>query len=356
LGSAAFTAGQAGCLPLNLYSSVPVTNVELTLKVPPAGFENFSLRVLSPKLCVGNLQTLTPTQMLVSLRACPGFSLQGVEPPVAELCFTVGTNLNTAVFPVSVEQGTARTTAGRLITSPRPVPSQIAVIGRESLLVAGLLPDGSRALTLIGRPGATYAIEYTTDLNAPTTWTRLPYRVQLTSVSTNVDGVTPAPPRVFYRAVEIVSEEEEPPRLSIVTLPDDKLGLTVYGTPGATYLVQFAPSLSFPMAWSNLVQVTLAGNSVALQIPRPVEGLGFFRVIQATSIRPVLAALLNPDKTGSIFVRGTPAKQYTIEYNTNLTLQSVWHALFDFTLTNETGYVTVTNFADPIFYRVRQGR
>ncbi|MCX6921777.1 MAG: hypothetical protein NT154_00935, partial [Verrucomicrobia bacterium] len=353
LGAAGFTAGQSGCLPINLYSSIAVTNIQLTLSVPPQGLGNFGLHVLSPKLCLGNLQSLSPTQLVVTLQTCAGQSLQGVQPPVAELCFTVDAGLSTTLLPVGVEQATARTTTGAVLTSPGQTSTQVAIIGRESLLLAGIAGDGTRTLTLVGRPGTTYAIEYTTNLAAPALWIRLPYRVLLSTVTTNVPGVTPPPNPVFYRAVEIGSEEV-PPTLEMLLQPDGSRILILHGTPGNTYLIQYAAVLSTPMNWSNVVQVTLTGGATTAQIPLPGGGGGFYRAVKVTNTQPVLAALLNPNHTGTITVRGQAASQYTVEYNTNLYKLSDWYPLFDFTLTNETGYFTVTNFADHIFYRLRQ--
>jgi len=353
LGAAGFTAGQAGCLPLNLYSSIAVTNIQLTLSVPPRGLGNYSLHVLSPKLCQGNLQSLTATQLVVTLQTCAGQSLQGVQPPVAELCFTVDASLSTALLPVGVEQATARTTTGTLLTSPGQTSTQVAIIGRESLLLAGLAEDGTRTLTLVGLLGATYAIEYTTNLTAPAFWIRLPYRVVLSTVTTNVPGVTPPPDPVFYRAVEI-GGEEVPPTLEMLLQPDGSRSLIIHGTPGNSYLIQYAPVLSTPMNWSTVVQVTLTGGATTAQIPLPGGGGGFYRAVMVTTTQPVLSASFNPNHTGTITVRGQPASQYTVEYNTNLNKLADWYPLFNFTLTNETGSITVTNVVDRIFYRLRQ--
>jgi hypothetical protein len=267
---------------------------------------------------------------------------------VAELCFTVRSNQTSTFLSIEVEQSSARTVAGSVITSTRRVSSELAVIGNESLLIAAVAPDGTRALTLVGRPGATYAIEYTTSLAAPATWTRLPYQVTLTTVSTNVPGVTPPPSLVFYRAFEVTAE---PPRLEVTPLPDGKVRLTLEGQPGKTYAIQYTPALVIP--WTNLVQFVMTNSPVSFEVPTPGAGTGFYRAIEVVVAPPVLKAALNSDGTGSLLVHGAAPRQYTLQYNTNLARGSDWYSLLDFTLTNENDVVKVTNRASPIFYRLR---
>jgi hypothetical protein len=63
-------------------------------------------------------------------------------------------------------------------------------------------------------------------------------------------------------------------------LPDHKLGLTLHGTPGATYVIQHTPSLSDPITWTNLVQIVPTNTVAPLELPLATQGMGFYRALQ----------------------------------------------------------------------------
>jgi hypothetical protein len=207
LGSTVIPVGQPGSIPVNLSSSSPMTLVQIALDIPAGKISNLSLQLLAaeidPATSVLTPQGTSPTTWVLRLRARSGQSFGTLDSTaIAQLSFASAANQSSTFVPFNVGQVTAYPvdSATPLV---RPGQSGRAVlVGKEALLEANLAADGTRGLTIFGKPSATYAIEFSTSIQAPK-WTRLPVTIPMSDYVQPVGGLDPAAGMIFYRAVEM---------------------------------------------------------------------------------------------------------------------------------------------------------
>jgi len=351
VGSAVLGRGQTGCVPVQLYASTRLTNVQMLIEIPTSGLADFQAVPAVPSLCDARLERLSPTRLRLTLSACPGQSLPAGLTQVADLCFRVEPAQASGIVPLRVTEGSASRLDGGPALSASPGPDgKIVVIGREPMLEATVAPDGTRGLTLYGHPNTAYVIEYTTDL-ASGVWQRLPGRILLTSVSAPVPDLPQNQPRVFYRAAEY---DGEPPALEGSLGPDGSPRLTLFGKPGTVYLLQYTTGIGPSVQWETLQQITLTNTYQYLKVASPPSGAFFFRLIEARRTGPTLRALVNPDNSRTLIVNAESGKSYTLESNLDVGSPAGWQPVFRFTPTNAATPIAVTNVPGRVFYRLKQ--
>jgi hypothetical protein len=216
------------------------------------------------------------------------------------------------------------------------------------VLEATLAADGSRQLLLYGRPGQNYTIQSVSSLSSPVTWT------MFTQVSlVNSFAFVPVPEGLnsaFYRVGE--GSPGGQPTLEALLNPDGTRQLLLTGTPGSSYYLQTAASLSAPVAWTTLERVPLVGSSLSLPLAPVGTTSTFYRAVEFFADPPVAESLLNPDQTRTLLIYGLPAHEYAVEYSASLSNVVTWHPLLNLTLTNSFRYQAVGNTNRVIFYRL----
>ncbi len=201
IGSTVLQAGQSGSVPVNFSSSEGVTDLSIVLDVPPGHLTNLALQALAPEIDPASA-TLVPqagTTALLHLAARPGQSILGSK-QLAQLTFTALANQQSGFVPLNALPFSATKADGWLLTDQPARSGRAVVVGQEALLEATLDASGNRGLVLYGKPSATFAIEYTTSLTSPRTWTRLSPGFSLTTLATPIQLLNPAPDFVLYRA------------------------------------------------------------------------------------------------------------------------------------------------------------
>jgi hypothetical protein len=158
---------------------------------------------------------------------------------------------------LTLRQITAARTGAVLLTNLFGQSGRVVVIGPEPLLEAGLAA-GARSLMLYGNPATTYALEYTTDLAAPAVWTRLPDAIAVTGLALPVNGLDPAPDRIFYRAAELVLASSG---MNIRPKLGGTRAVAVSGGGDSPSTAERRPSLSNIAAWYPVLTVTLIDGS-----------------------------------------------------------------------------------------------
>jgi hypothetical protein len=198
LGSTTLQVGQNGCVPLNLLSTIGLTNLNFTLVCDSNRFTNWTFSATNPVIGAAEIQALDSAQILFSLGTKAGQVMQG--PSVAgQICF--GTLPGPSAFLLlRITKITGIATDGSSLGNTFGQSGRVVVIGREPLLEASLAPNGQRMLTLYGNPGSGYQIESNTNL-ATTDWATA-WLVPLTNLFEIFD-VNQQLKQVFYRAIEI---------------------------------------------------------------------------------------------------------------------------------------------------------
>ncbi len=171
LGSAILSAGDSNSVPITLFSSAPLTNAEFQVTLDTARLDAFTIEPLLPAVADVSITGSGDRHLSLNIAALPGQTLQGTQ-QLARLHFLSAPGQSSAFVPLDVhgfdcDPMTLGLDPTLLINDGRAV-----VVGPRSLLEARLKNGTARELTLYGRTGVVYTVEFTTNLNG-TTWTRV---------------------------------------------------------------------------------------------------------------------------------------------------------------------------------------
>jgi hypothetical protein len=195
VGSASIQAGQSGTVPFMLSSSDGVTNLSFTMPWPTNSLINPTLSTSVAGIASSSLKNQS-TNLLVTLQMLPGQSLQGSNVigsvnfqslamlPSSYINLPVSTL--TAYKPTSVAYANAVTTAG-----------QVAVVNNLAILQAGASAGPARSLTILGKVGNNYQVQYCTNFGPGAVWYPVMTYSQ-TSITQSV-SLDPTIVQAFYR-------------------------------------------------------------------------------------------------------------------------------------------------------------
>jgi hypothetical protein len=271
LGGTALLSGHNGAVPLTLLSTEPITNLVFTLQYPQNVLTNWALTNAVAQLATGRVAQLSATQSLVSLASLTGQTYAGTS-AVAQLSFTTIANPHSQIVPLQIANAIATTAQGQTVTNINVQTQPLVLIGAEPLLQGGLATNGARLLTLYGKPGSSYMVEWSTNLAKG--W-QAGWRTPLTNVAQGYAGVGTDGPDEFYRAYEFFAN---PPILMPALVTPTNLTLLVYGLKGSNYVVTVATNLAKPNNWTPAASFTLTNSYQYLNPGAPTNPAGFFRV------------------------------------------------------------------------------
>jgi hypothetical protein len=224
VGSTVVQTGKTGSVPVTVFSSAGVTNLSFTLAYPTNRFANWTLAASNGVVGATAVQTLNPEQTFFNVAATPGGSLQG-----STLLGSISFNAlpaPSAFVPLIITNAAGVKSGQSAVSSVIGGAGRVVVIGEQSLLEARMGDHTNRQLILYGNPGASYQLDYSTNL-ADTNWL-LGWRVPMTNLSQNFD-ISDAFSPVFYRAWEFSAE----PSILEMSLPTPtNVPLLLYGQRG----------------------------------------------------------------------------------------------------------------------------
>jgi hypothetical protein len=195
LASTNLQSGQTVAVPITLASSEGVTNLDFNITWPNSYLANAALSGISPAVGSASLQD-NGTSLAISFQAAPGQVLQGTQ-EIAQLSFTAITNEYSAFVSLPFATVSAMKPDGSSYTNYITSSARIAVIEGQPLLWASLSSNSARELTLYGRLGVSYELQYSTSLALPNVWYLAWSYVQTNGAMTiNVDSGNP---NIFYR-------------------------------------------------------------------------------------------------------------------------------------------------------------
>lgn len=143
------------------------------------------------------------------------------------------------------------------------------------ILEVQLAPDESRTLLLYGKPGASYAVEYKTNIFGAGGWLLLG-RVPMTGSFSTLQPAQPGLQNLFYRAYEFTAD---PPILDALLQTDHTGSVLLYGVPGRNYRLEQTASLGPTPVWTPGSQLNLT-NSFSFVHGLSVTNNIFFRAHQ----------------------------------------------------------------------------
>ncbi len=245
LGQTNLLAGEPGVVPVELRSSLDLTNLTLLLDAPVSRLTNLTLRAFSGEVVGAGLLSSGDNQWRINLALDPKLASASVR-TIALLHFLAVSNLHSAIVTLEMHTLLARRSDGALVTNGKAGNGQVIVVGREPVLVAKGIPTPS--ITLYGHPGKRYAFQAKTNLLETTPWTDAGYLTLLGRFA-----AWPIPdlssPLMVYRACEL---GEAGPLLSIESVSGSIVSFRLQGRPGAPYNIQTSTNLSPTAVWNTV--------------------------------------------------------------------------------------------------------
>ena len=196
-GSTTVQAGQNATLPIFLSSSEGVTNVTFIVEWPSSRFLNPVLSVLGPAGSSGSVQNQS-SNLLINLQNLTGPATVGSN-LIAQLSFQAIANQASAFINLPVKILKAIKPDSTAYNYEASSAEQIVVVNDTPLLQGAGTTNSSRRLTLFGRIGTNYQLQYSTNLLSAS-WSQLFNYTQTNLAQTvNVAGTAPL---IFYRIVQ----------------------------------------------------------------------------------------------------------------------------------------------------------
>lgn len=169
LGRTNVLAGQQACIPLNLLSTVELTNLTFSVLYLPERLSDFTLEINPEVVSAPLLTDVAPGELRISFDLPADKVLRGPT-NVATLCLTALPDQPSAFVPIEVANVDGQRPDGRKVANAYGLPGRVAVVGAEPL-IESRLPNPSEALLLLyGQPGTTSILECADSLTPPIEW------------------------------------------------------------------------------------------------------------------------------------------------------------------------------------------
>jgi hypothetical protein len=175
-----------------------VTNVLFAVQVPENLLTNWTVTATSPQIASATLQDFT-TNILISLSTTPGQSLQGTQ-QITLLNFRAATNQPSSFINLPIMSITGIKPDASPYSYYASHPGSVVVVQDQPLLQPTISSNLARNLTLYGKLGINYELQFTTNLSPPSDWQPLLDYTQTNGVI-NL-GLDSSNPVIFYRLLQ----------------------------------------------------------------------------------------------------------------------------------------------------------
>lgn len=165
LGQLVLRTGDSGRVPVNLISSVPLTNLAMTVSADPSRLTNLWVEPVVPEICQQSITSLTNDLYWLSLATCSNQFLIGTQ-QVAWLHFTAISNQSSAFVRLLLDNTVGYQPDGTPVLNFAPQAGRLVIIGEEPLLEAVLNTNRQPTVILYGKPAPGYVVETRTDFIA----------------------------------------------------------------------------------------------------------------------------------------------------------------------------------------------
>lgn len=200
-GRVAVLAGSTVAVPLHVFTSGLLTNLEFELRLSTERLTHLTLEPLRPEIALATVRELSPRRYAMNLRTGPGQSLRGAH-LAALLHVTARTGAPSEFVALESERVAFQIMESALPGVAFGVAGRVAVLAEQPLLDAAVAADGSYLLSVFGASDITCQLQVASRLGPDANWTDW-QRVTLSALEQPVP--LPALPfsPVFFRAVVI---------------------------------------------------------------------------------------------------------------------------------------------------------
>lgn len=197
LGHTNLQVGESASLPVYLASNDGFTNLVFAVQVPETRLTNWTLTPLAPELTSATLVDQT-TNLVIALQAAAAEPLQG--PKLAlRLDFLAASNQPSAFVALPIISITGLKPTGSAYSNYIAHAGWVAVVQDQPLLLGAVSNQLARTLTVYGKPGTNYQVQYKSTLTAPVWQPLFDYTQTNGAVNLELDA---ANPMIFYRLLQ----------------------------------------------------------------------------------------------------------------------------------------------------------
>jgi hypothetical protein len=196
LGSTVVATNSTGGVPLTVYASTPITNLEFNLTYPPGRLTNFSIVFSSPLVGVATITPIVPGQALIAVGASAGNSLSGLQ-SLGSITFNSIAEQKTAVAYLQTDTPLALRADGSPANFTVAGQGRVTIVGRDSMVEAQQIA-GVRSLIVYGLLGASYQVQSCNALGSGS-WYDTAMAVSMTNLSQTFQLPPDTNPATFYR-------------------------------------------------------------------------------------------------------------------------------------------------------------
>ena len=199
LGHTVVRAGDTVSVPMELLTTVPLSNVVIQATYPAERFTNATL-LINPRQVVANPLFNQPGTGLLDV----GLEFQTNHPlrlatNVATLSFTTFSNQSSAFVWLTLPAVAGWRADDSAVTNAYGLPGRVVVVGEEPLLEALRTPSNQVLLLQYALPDNTIGLQWTTNV-AGDGWQAYPAVIQ-TNLAQEGVTFTPSLPALFFRAL-----------------------------------------------------------------------------------------------------------------------------------------------------------
>ena len=197
IGSTNALGDEANQVPFALQTVLDLTNLSMTVQTDPAYLRILGVTPGSPEVVSIVLGTANANGLPIAFTLNPA-AIPTTNHVLAWLNFQGITNLDSAIVPLTITQFSAARSSGQVVPAATANGQVILIVNKPILVVSGKPQFG---ITMYGLPGATYAIETTTNLALPN-WRELE-RVLESDRVLALTGLTNNAAQQFYRTEQV---------------------------------------------------------------------------------------------------------------------------------------------------------
>jgi hypothetical protein len=195
LGSTTIQAGQSGSIPISVTSSDGVTNLSFAVSWPASSLLNPSLSINLWGVA-SNWMLNQSSNVLVIVQMIPGQVIQGSN-VIGTLSFQATSSQSSGYVNLTANNLKAYKPTSLPYVNTAPSAGQVAVVNNLAMLQATSASGVTRSLSILGKVGNTYQVQYCTNFGPGSVWSPL-----VTYAQTNVIQNFPVDPTIsaaFYR-------------------------------------------------------------------------------------------------------------------------------------------------------------
>jgi len=195
LGSTSVQVGQTGSIPLALSSSEGVTNLSFAMPWPANRIGTPSLSISAAGVASSSLRNQS-SNLLVTVQMSAGQVLQGSN-VIGSLTFQSQGGQPSGYVNLPISNITGLKPSSAPYVNLVPTAGKVAIINNLAMLQTAAGSGSSRSITILGKVGNTYQLQYCTNYGPAAIWTALgTYNQTNISQSFNVDSSIP---QALYR-------------------------------------------------------------------------------------------------------------------------------------------------------------